>query len=137
VWNCTIDDNVEDGISNIWETAVVRNCIITNNGINGIGVTGGAVDHTYNLVWGNGWNFSGTTVHGTEVEQDPLFISAADRHLQSGSPAIDVGTDGSSVTTLDFDGQARPIAAGWDIGYDEYGSPTATPRIVRWQEVEP
>ncbi|MHC4979393.1 MAG: right-handed parallel beta-helix repeat-containing protein, partial [Planctomycetota bacterium] len=121
LWHCTIDNNSHDGFKQDSGTAVIRNCIITNNGQSGIELVGGTVDHTYNLVWNNSTNYTGTSAHGTELSEDPLFISATDRHLQSSSPAIDVGTDGSSVTTLDFDGDGRPGDGGWDMGYDEYG----------------
>jgi hypothetical protein len=139
LWHCTIDNNGHDGFKQDDGTAVIRNCIISNNGQAGIELLGGTVDHTFNLFWNNPDGLSGTIEDITErSDADPLFVSAADRHLQSGSPAIDAGTDSTSVTSVDFDGDTRPTAADWDIGYDEYGSATAgTPRIVGWREVEP
>ena len=47
-------------------------------------------------------------------------------HLNSPSDAIDGGADLSSLTTaVDIDAQGRPSGAAWDIGADEFGSPTA------------
>jgi hypothetical protein len=120
LWHCTIDSHPGAGIQQDSGASFIRNCIITNNTGAGLALTGGSMDHAYSLVWNNGPDYSGTIAHGTELSSDPLFVSAADRHLQSGSPASDVGTDGSAVTTVDFDGQSRPYDAGWDMGYDEY-----------------
>ncbi len=137
IWNSTIDDN---GSAGIWQeagTLTMRNCIISNNQQAGLDVSGGTADHTYNLFWNNSPNFSGTTEHATETSNvSPQFVSATDRHLQSGSPAVDAGTDASAVTTVDFDGDDRPAGGGWDIGYDERGGASG-PRIVSWREVEP
>ena len=51
----------------------------------------------------------------------PLLLRTAnfgDYHLRFGSPAIDTGTDGGQIA--DFEGDARPTGAGFDIGYDEF-----------------
>ncbi|MEZ4930870.1 MAG: choice-of-anchor Q domain-containing protein [Saprospiraceae bacterium] len=58
----------------------------------------------------------------------PAFSSVApiglgtsgDLHLQSCSPAKDVGTAIGSPLT-DIDGDARPFGAGIDMGFDENG----------------
>jgi parallel beta-helix repeat protein len=51
---------------------------------------------------------------------DPLFVSldSPDLHLQTGSPAIDRGTDLPEAGTEDIDGQAR-IQNAIDLGADE------------------
>jgi hypothetical protein len=55
------------------------------------------------------------------ITTDPLFVSAADFHLQSTSPARDAGIDVSAITGgLDFHGAAR-YGAAYDIGAFEYG----------------
>ncbi len=83
-------------------------------------------------------DYEGTLAGSNDVSSDPMFVGVTNYRLQLGSPAIDVGTDASSVTTRDFDGEGRPGAGGWDLGYDEYGPGSAgTPRITSWSEVEP
>jgi hypothetical protein len=78
------------------------------------------------------------TVAGTgEVGADPVYLSGSDYHLQTGSPAIDAGTDAAAVTLEDFAGGVRPADAGWDLGCYEYGALAATPQILQWQEVDP
>jgi parallel beta-helix repeat protein len=123
LWHCTIDNNPGAGVLQESGTSTITNCIITNNGQAGLDRAGGTMNHTENLVWNNSPDYSGTSADATELSVDPLFVSASDRHLQETSPAIDAGTDASAVTTQDFDGQARPADSGWDMGYDEYGSP--------------
>lgn len=52
-----------------------------------------------------------------------LFVNAAtgDLHLQpTATGAVDRGVDVSEVTA-DWDGEARPSGAGWDVGADEVG----------------
>jgi len=78
------------------------------------------IDH--NLIDGYRGNVSEGETRGSDyVEGDPLFINAAgaDFHLQGNSPAIDHGSVVGAPGT-DFDGQARPHGAGYDIGADEY-----------------
>ncbi|MEJ7680503.1 MAG: choice-of-anchor Q domain-containing protein [Segetibacter sp.] len=45
------------------------------------------------------------------LDQDPLFVSDADLHLQACSPAIDTGSDAAKATTTDLDGKARKVDA--------------------------
>ncbi|MHC4614524.1 MAG: right-handed parallel beta-helix repeat-containing protein, partial [Planctomycetota bacterium] len=108
LWHCTIDNNPGAGILQDSGASTITNCIITNNGGPGLEQSGGTMNHTENLVWNNNPDYSGTSADATELSVDPLFVSAADRHLQSSSPAKDAGTDGSAATTVDFDGQTRP-----------------------------
>jgi hypothetical protein len=59
---------------------------------------------------------------GNNIDADPLFVDPSlpggDYHLQGGSPCIDAADPASTVAT-DIDGDARPAAAGFDIGADE------------------
>ena len=52
-----------------------------------------------------------------DVYGDPLFVSPGNYHLAAGSPAIDAGVD--AWVTTDYDGHARPMGRGFDIGADE------------------
>ncbi|PYU92591.1 MAG: hypothetical protein DMG25_11805, partial [Acidobacteria bacterium] len=123
------------------DNTVVSNNIVYNNpgtdgGIVEEGSTGTHNTYTDNLVFGNTpVNISlqnGLTATGT-VSANPLFVNfsgttTGDYHLQSSSPAIDVGTSTSAPTT-DYDGNTRPQGGAWDIGAYEYagssGSATA------------
>ena len=76
------------------------------------------VDH--NLI--DGYRGYEDEVYGKDyVEGDPRFvdIAAADFHLRSDSPAIDRGS-AAAAPDADWDGDPRPIGAGYDIGADEY-----------------
>ena len=67
------------------------------------------------------------------IQADPLFVSATDLHINSGSPANGAGTPIGSITT-DIDGEPRNPTTP-DIGADEIAgggitptpSPTGTP----------
>jgi hypothetical protein len=65
-------------------------------------------------------NIQGGAAGRGNIDQDPLFVSAAegDLHLQSGSPAIDAA-DPLSSPAVDIDGDARPHGVGPDMGADE------------------
>ena len=80
-----------------------------------------AVDH--NLI--DGYRDGENEIHGDDyVEGDPRFVDAAgaDFHLQADSPAIDRGS-ATDAPAQDFDGQARPLGSGFDIGADEFAPP--------------
>ncbi len=66
-----------------------------------------------NVFFGGGSAPSGFTA---SVVADPRLVAGAtfDFHLMAGSPAIGAGVATSAVT--DFDGNARPQGAAWDIG---------------------
>lgn len=50
---------------------------------------------------------------------DPQFVATDDLHIQLDSPALD-RADPASTLELDWDGDARPHGAGYDIGADEH-----------------
>jgi hypothetical protein len=54
------------------------------------------------------------------INAEPLFVSASDFHLQSGSPAINAGV--SVGLTQDFAGKHVPIGSAPDIGAYEFDS---------------
>lgn len=83
-----------------------------------------------NLVYGNINNFDlaapSNNSRTGEINADPQFVNyistgGGNYHLKSTSPAIDKGL-AISAPTKDFDGNARPQGAGFDIGAYEFGS---------------
>ncbi len=66
--------------------------------------------------------------HSIVATPDQLFVNPAggDYHLKAGSPAIDKGTSTGAPAT-DYESQARPQGAGYDIGHDEYVSTLPPP----------
>ncbi len=56
---------------------------------------------------GSGWNGSIGFDQGQNIDDDPLFMSAGDRHLLPGSPAVDVGDNGANSSKYDLDVKPR------------------------------
>jgi hypothetical protein len=65
-------------------------------------------------------NVTGIASGEGNISVAPTFVSPAtdDYHLAAGSAGIDLA-DPSSPTTVDIDGQSRPVGAGFDMGADE------------------
>ena len=96
-------------------TVGITNTIIVSHAI-GISHTAGLVSQNYNLFFGNGANTQGAVSGGTNsLTGNPHFQD--NYHLDVGSTAINAGTDLNVLT--DFDGELRPLNAGFDIGFDE------------------
>ncbi len=105
------------GTLNLWNSMIVSHT-------QGISMTGGTLNHDYNLYFGNDIDVFGTvsaTLNtGTQiVHGDPRFVAPAvtNYHLRPGSPAANAGAD--LGVRVDLDGQTRPSAGGYDIGADE------------------
>ena len=100
------------------ENVLIENNIFSQNTVSVQLLSGSesqfTVDH--NLFYGSGGTYGTNLVIG-----DPKFVNptGADFHLQSGSPAIDAGSP-LNAPDSDFDGNARPQGAGYDIGAYEY-----------------
>jgi hypothetical protein len=101
----------------------LTNTIIASHTI-GISATGGTVIENYTLFFRNGLDRGAGIATGPNSRTgDPRFVSAVtgDFHINSTSLAKNVGVD-AGVTT-DFEGDARPQDAFFDIGFDEYVAP--------------
>jgi hypothetical protein len=125
--NCTISGNIAQsiggGLYSSLGSATITNCIIWNNRDNtGVGTTGSSIfafatglTISYSVVQGQ--NPGGTgNLDGTNAANNPLFITAIDPltapttagdfHLQTGSPAINAGTNTGAPST-DIEGNTR------------------------------
>jgi hypothetical protein len=121
VFNNTVYNNTGYGIRlEVGASGInIRNNISYNNsGVEISDASGGALAAS-NVANRN--NLCDTLIATLCDGGNPLFVNAAtsDFHLQSGSPAIDTGTNLSTVTT-DFAGLARPQGAAYDEGAYEY-----------------
>ncbi|MGD8623815.1 MAG: PKD domain-containing protein, partial [Anaerolineae bacterium] len=117
------------------------NLVVTNNvlahtsppGANTYGLRLAAATATvgYNDVWSHTVQYSGLPVPGSDLAAAPLFLDwpGDDYHLRRGSPCLDAGT-GLGVGD-DFDGQARPLGAGPEIGFDEVAPLLAAKAVDR------
>ncbi len=101
-------------------TLVVDNSATSGQGVFRTGLS--SLDFRYNGVFDNLTNF---TFDGTNITQDPLFLSTDPTseeflRLQGGSPAEDAGDDFYlPAISDDIDGDPRPSNQGVDIGADE------------------
>jgi hypothetical protein len=103
-------------------TVAITDTIVTNHAI-GLHRLGGTVSQDYDLFFGNtNATFGIISLGSHNASGDPLFVDPANNndHLQTGSAAIDQGLD--LGVAVDFDGQARPVGGGFDLGYDELTS---------------
>ncbi len=85
----------------------IHNSIIANSLTYGTEIrTTGSIQLRNSLLWNNAMGEEAST-DSTVHTGDPLFISATDLRLQSGSPAIDIGADRGFAS--DADNNPRPI----------------------------
>ncbi len=109
----TIDANGSYGIytyksSSGTLTLNVTNTIVTNHSSYGIYRYTSyppTVNITYSDIWNNGNNTNATLGTGA-FSCNPLYVSAANRHITSNSPARSVGSAGSDIGALPYTGDA-------------------------------
>lgn len=97
----------------------ISNTLIASHTV-GVNNLSGSVVQDYNLFFGNGADTQGVVSGGAHnASGDPRFMAPAQGnfHLGAGSAAIDTGVDAGVLT--DYDGEIRPLGAGFDIGFDE------------------
>jgi uncharacterized repeat protein (TIGR01451 family) len=117
----TFANNAEGGAV-IDGVAHITNTIFSTNTV-GISVTGNA--ELWNTLWWGGdvYTTGATIIEHSSIISKPLFVDAdnVDYHILEDSGAVDQGTliDGI-VVKEDFDGEARVVRDGPDIGADEF-----------------
>lgn len=124
-------DGVGMGIVTGMGTAGITNTVIASYTY-GIFNHTSAVFENYNLFHANGTEIGGAvTSGGNSLIGDPRFTNAAvdDYHLTGGSAARNAGVNAGIV--VDFEGDARPIGASFDIGYDEWRGRLFVPNTIR------
>ena len=116
-----------------YTTGVYRlfNNIIVGHSI-GVWRYAGTATLDHNDYYDNVTDVSGATWGTHHRTQDPQFEdrAAADYHLQPASPMIDHATGGVSPDH-DYEGDARPMGAGYDIGADEQAFHIYLPLALR------
>ncbi|MEE9615772.1 MAG: right-handed parallel beta-helix repeat-containing protein, partial [Anaerolineae bacterium] len=105
---------------------IISNTIVVSNTGGGLYATADATPTlAYNDVWQNaGGNYAGNVTTGTtDFSTAPLFVdfTGRDFHLQPDSPCVHTADPGTGLT-LDFEGDARPLGRGYDVGADESDS---------------
>ncbi len=101
--NNTISRNGTTGVETFLADITVVNNIITDhvNGISFLSPGNGSVFESHNCLWNNTTQYFNVVPDSTDIAENPLFISAADFHLQETSPCIDAG---NPLFPLDPDG---------------------------------
>jgi hypothetical protein len=100
-------------------TLNITNTIIASHSI-GISRTSGIVNENFNLLFANATDrVAGIAAGANTVYGNPAFAQpgADNYHLTATSAARDSGVN--IGVGVDFDGDARPIGPGFDIGFDE------------------
>ncbi len=87
----------------------VRDSIIAEHSSYGLyGTSGPSFTATYNVVWGNGTNYYGSSAGTGSYIENPLFVDLTNRDLRitSNSPARQHASDDGTIGALDYDGAA-------------------------------
>lgn len=118
--------NVLPGDGSVGDVHILNNTIVDapSWGIDLAGRDYGANTVQNNVIVGTGGVNSNPTWwtennNFIDTIANAVFVNSAtdDYHLDSGSPCISAGVDVSSLgVTDDYDGNARPLGAGWDQG---------------------
>jgi hypothetical protein len=119
-----IFQNVDTGEPLIWFDYAPTGAVIDDNIYPASGSYWGWNDTQYSTLANWQTALGGCPGTGNDCAADRCtvsFVGSGDFHLQSGDTcAKDQGSDQSSVTTWDYDGNPRPVT-NWDVGADEYG----------------
>jgi hypothetical protein len=103
-----------------------RNYIVYSNYFDGLVADYNVIDGTkrsnYKNIVESFEEFSNRGFEQNSVFVEPDFVDAAsyDFHFIEGSPGIDQGRDLAGMVDDDFDGNARPVGSGWDMGAFEF-----------------
>lgn len=126
----TINGNLWDGIqtvSLVEQVNVIRNNIIANNGRYGISSLGsGTQTLTTNVLYNNAsGNYNSQTAGGSDILDDPGYVSITDYRLRGSSPAMRAGTTGAMCADI----RGRPcygLAPNIGAYQSTSGDPAAT-----------
>lgn len=116
---CSVTNNIVWGnvASGVSDDVVLRD----NGNINSFSVTNNDFS-----VLSTDFTASSDLYESDNVDENPLFVSSTDFHLQADSPVIDLGDDGApSIGEVDLDGKVRVHGDTVDMGAYEFGSSMA------------
>ncbi len=113
---------------------IVNNIIAFNSGIGIHNQVVQSLVEEYNLVYGNGTNYSGLSAGSHDIQENPLFVNQTSNfELTASSPAINAGDDNVvQAGWVDLNGNPRILGANVDLGAYEVvpsGTILATPVI--------
>jgi hypothetical protein len=118
--NCTLTANSASvGSGGGAFLGTLNNCIVYLN-VN----SSGGVDNAKNATLNNSCS-PGLPASNGNITNNPVFVSASDFRLQSGSPCRDLGDNASVVVDPDLDGNARIVHGYVDMGAYEYQEGTS------------